>query len=124
MAKLAKTELRLVAQELGLIESTSARQEKNGTMAFVDPVTSSTTLTTSYTVHSNGYIRRNFEYRNRHGLNPHRDRYQLNRTHKTTRESVYGREYTTTDRIMATPLEQVAILFKSTINFRKNKNNK
>ena len=113
MAKLAKTELRLVAQELGLIESTSARQEKNGTMAFVDPVTSSTTLTTSYTVHSNGYIRRNFEYRNRHGLNPHRDRYQLNRT----ATSQYGGR----ERIMATPLEQVAILFKSTINFRKNK---
>lgn len=122
MANLSKPELRLVAQELGLMECTGTRQENNGTMAFVDPVASTTTCTVTYTVHTNGYVRRNFSYKNRHGLNPRRECYQLNRTRKTTRKSTYdGREYVMTERIMATPLEQVAILFKSTINYRKNK---
>lgn len=119
MAKLAKTELRLVAQELGLIESTNARQEKNGTMEFIDPVTSTQACITSYTVHSNGYIRRKFTYANptwTRGV----EHYQLNRT---TKEAAYWEGPRMTVRIMATPLEQVAILFKSTINFR-NKNNK
>ncbi len=119
MAKLAKTELRLVAQELGLIESTNARQEKNGTMEFIDPVTSTQACITSYTVHSNGYIRRKFTYANPTwtcGV----EHYQLNRT---TKEAAYWEGPRMTVRIMATPLEQVAILFKSTINFR-NKNNK
>lgn len=121
MANLAKTELRLVAQELGLIECTGTRQKNNGTMAFVDPVASEYHRTVKYTVHSNGYVRRNFLYKNRARLSQRRECYQLNRTRKTARKSVYGREYTGVERIMATPLEQVTILFKSTINYRKNK---
>lgn len=115
MAKLAKTELRMVAQELGLIESTNAKQEKNGTMAFVDPVASTAGCIVSYTIHTNGYIRRKFEYA--HEAWPTKNgHYQLNRTERNT--SKYGKELT--KRIMATPLEQVAILFKSTINYRNN----
>ena len=116
MAKLAKTELRMVAQELGLIESTNDRQEKNGTMAFVDPVASTTRCIVSYTIHSNGYIRRKFSYTNP-TIYRNVEQYQLNRTNTTTYRD--GRK--NVERIMATPLEQVAILFKSTINFRKNK---
>jgi len=116
MPKLAKTELRLVAQELGLIESTNAQQERNGTMAFVDPVCSTTTCIMSYTIHSNGYIRRKFTYTNPNWIR-NVEQYQLNRTNITRDRD--GRN--ATQRIMATPLEQVAILFKSTINYRKNK---
>jgi len=121
MANLAKPELRLVAQELGLIESTNSRQARNGTMAFIDPVCSTSKCITSYTVHTNGYVRRKFTWANPTWYR-NVEQYQLNRTRKTTRKSTYnGREYTMTERIMATPLEQVAILFKSTINYRKNK---
>ena len=122
MPKLAKTELRLVAQELGLIESTNNRQERNGTMAFVDPVMSTQECRMSYTVHSNGYIRRKFEYANPTWYR-NVDHYQLNRTQEVPR---IGSDWTRSAkrRIMATPLEQVAILFKSTINFRKRNNNK
>ncbi len=116
MANLAKSELRLVAQELGLIESTNARQEKNGTMEFIDPVMSTTRCIMSYTVHSNGYIRRKFSYTNP-TMYLNVEHYQINRTKRYTDR--FGRQLT--ERIMATPLEQVAILFKSTINFRKNK---
>lgn len=119
MANLAKTELRMVAQELGLIESTNSRQERNGTMAFVDPIMSTQDCIMSYTIHSNGYIRRKFVYANPTWTR-HQNHYQLNRQERTPDK--YGRY--ATKRIMATPLEQVAILFKSTINFRKNNNNK
>lgn len=122
MPKIAKTELRLVAQELGLIESTNARQERNGTMAFIDPVCSTTKCIMSYTIHSNGYIRRKFSYA--HPTWTRRDEhYQLNRTQEVPR---IGSDWTRSAkrRIMATPLEQVAILFKSTINYRKRNNNK
>jgi len=116
MANLAKTELRMVAQELGLIESTNARQEKNGTMAFIDPVMSTQNCIMSYTIHTNGYIRRKFEYAEQHWYSQNQH-YQSNRTINT----VHPNGGKSTQRIPATPLEQVAILFKSTINYRKNK---
>ena len=120
MPKLAKTELRLVAQELGLIESTNAKQERNGTMAFIDPVMSTTSCIMSYTIHENGYVRRKFQKTHEVLDTNHywpTEHYQLNRTNITRDRD--GRN--ATQRIMATPLEQVAILFKSTINYRKNK---
>ena len=117
MANLKTSELRTVAQELGLIESTTARQEKNGTMAFVDPVMSTKDCIMSYTIHSNGYVRRKFEYKESSWPYNQNAHYQLNRTDITkTRD---GRRHTA--RILATPLEQVAILYLSTINYRKNK---
>lgn len=123
MPKLAKTELRLVAQELGLIESTTPTQKKNGTMAFIDPVMSSSTSIMSYTIHTNGYVRRKFQ-KTSYSIDTNRywptEHYQLNRTQEVPR---IGSDWTRSAkrRIMATPLEQVAILFKSTINYRKNK---
>ena len=107
MANLKSTELRQIAQELGLIENTGARHMRNGTLSFVDPVASTTNCTVSYSVHSNGYVRRNFRYAGWPNIC-----YQLNRTRK---------EDNRTRRILATPLEQVAILYLSTINYRKNK---
>jgi len=117
MANLKSTELRQIAQELGLIENTGARHMRNGTLSFVDPVASTTNCTVSYSVHSNGYVRRNFRYAGWPNIC-----YQLNRTRKVKRVSQYsGTTYSVTERILATPLEQVAILYLSTINYRKNK---
>lgn len=47
-----------VAKELGLINSTSERQVKNGTIELTDPVASRTNCRVTYTLHENGYIRR------------------------------------------------------------------
>lgn len=47
-----------VAEELGLINSTSDRQVKNGTIELTDPVTSRANQRVTYTLHENGYIRR------------------------------------------------------------------
>lgn len=124
MTNLKITELRQIAQELGLIENTGTRHKNNGTLSFLDPVASTSTLTVSYSVHSNGYVRRNFR------VSPNSrftfGCYQLNRTRKVEKIYQYsGNTYIKTiktERIMATPLEQVAILFLSTINYRKNKN--
>ena len=125
MTNLKTTELRQIAQELGLIENTGTRHKNNGTLSFLDPVASTTTLTVSYSVHSNGYVRRNFRVSRNLKLNA-LGCYQLNRTRKVEKISQYsGNTYIKTiktERIMATPLEQVAILFLSTINYRKNKN--
>jgi hypothetical protein len=111
MAKLKTSELRQIAQELGLIENTGTRQKNNGTISFADPVVSTQDCIVSYTIHSNGYIRRKFEYANPtwYRQNQH---YQLNRQVKYNGM---------TARLLATPLEQVAILYLSTINYRKNK---
>jgi len=109
MANLKTSELRQIAQELGLIENTGTRQKNNGTLSFVDPVASTENLLVSYTVHTNGYIRRNFKYRNAPAFNTC---YQLNRQVKYNGM---------TQRLLATPLEQVAILYLSTVNYRKNK---
>ncbi len=111
MAKLKTSELRQIAQELGLIENTGTRQKNNGTLSFVDPVASTENMLVSYTVHTNGYIRRNFKYRKQNWYNQNTC-YQLNRQVKYNGM---------TQRLLATPLEQVAILYLSTVNYRKNK---
>lgn len=98
-----------VAEEIGLINATNSRHENNGTIAYIDPVVSSTSCVVTYTLHTNGYLRRNFRYSNRHGLNPRRDCYQLNPIKRTN----LG-----TERIMMSPLEQLGKLTTSVISYR------
>lgn len=47
-----------VAEELGLINTSSERQVANGTIELTDPVTSRPNHRVTYTLHENGYIRR------------------------------------------------------------------
>ena len=121
MVNLKTANLNQVAEELGLINSTSPTQRRNGTVSYIDPVTSTTAVTIMYTVHSNGYVRRNFRYSKNNKFNTC---YQLNRTRKNYNTiEINGKHIhlQSTERILATPLEQVAILYLSTINYRKNK---
>jgi len=123
MVNLKTANLNQVAEELGLINSTSPTQRRNGTVSYIDPVTSTTAVTIMYTVHSNGYVRRNFKYRKQNWYNKNTC-YQLNRTRKNYNTiEINGKSFRheSTERILATPLEQVAILYLSTINYRKNK---
>ena len=111
MKKVLAAELRMVAAEKGLIECTSPRQEQRGTLAFVDPVVSTDQTLVQYTIHTSGYVRRKIEYlslRSYRSNTP--DNYQLNRTYRTPQG---------VERILATPLEQVAIFYKSINSYRE-----
>lgn len=103
-----------VAEGLGLQNYTNSRHEKNGTIAYRDPVTGCI-----YTLHSNGYIRRTTVWVNHRGYS-WRQCYQLNRTEKGEYVSPYtGDVYPTTNRVMMSPWEQLGKLASSTISFRK-----
>lgn len=60
--KTFRTDVDRIAEELGLINTTSARQVKNGTIELTDPVTSTTEGRVTYTLHENGYIRRRIHF--------------------------------------------------------------
>lgn len=104
-----------VAEELGLLEATNSRHEKNGTIAYTDPVTGCI-----YTLHTNGYIRRTTQYFSRHGYSRQRFRqvYQLNRTCRKARYGDGKWQYST-ERVMMSPWEQLGKLASSTISFRE-----
>lgn len=94
-----------VAEELGLLNATNARHEKNGTIAYIDPVTN-----VVYTLHTNGYIRRTFRSLIRYNGYMQNLTYQLNPTRKSNGS---------TERIMMTPWEQLGKLATSVISYRK-----
>lgn len=60
--KTFKDDVQRIADELGLIVTTSSRQEKNGTVELTDPVISNTRHLVVYTLHENGNIRRRHHY--------------------------------------------------------------
>ena len=84
---------------LGLVETTSKTQQKNGTRRFHDPITNC-----DYLSYSSGYIRRaytsesNFPWFSSPRI--HRTIYQLNKTRKGIFESSSGKKYECTERIM------------------------
>lgn len=94
-----------VAEEIGLLNATNSRHEKNGTIAYIDPVTS-----TVYTLHTNGYIRRTHRRVRWYGGYKQNETYQLNPTRKTQSGS--------TERIMMSPWEQLGKLTTSVISYR------
>jgi len=100
-----------VAEELGLLEATNSRHEKNGTIAYTDPVTGCI-----YTLHTNGYIRRTTRYFSPHGAT-FRQVYQLNPTRKVRYGD--GKWQYSTERVMMSPWEQLGKLTSSTISFRE-----
>jgi len=98
-----------VAEEIGLLNATNPRHEKNGTIAYIDPVTS-----TVYTLHTNGYIRRTHRRRMWYRGTMQSVTYQLNPVKRTQ-----GRN----ERVMMSHWEQLGKLTTSVISYRKNNGN-
>lgn len=96
-----------VAEELGLINTTSKRQAANGTIELTDPVTSSTNQRVTYTLHENGYIRRRIHL----GGSP----YLLNRRPFTLTPGGFRRYSSATP---AGPNEQLGILTARVLKYR------
>jgi hypothetical protein len=93
-----------VAEEIGLLNATNPRHEKNGTIAYIDPVTSAV-----YTLHTNGYIRRTHRRRMWYRGTMQNVTYQLNPVRITQGRNV---------RIMMSPWEQLGKLTTSVISYR------
>ena len=89
-----------LGEALGLKFISSNRQVQNGTLRFYDPV-----MHCAYSLYESGYVRRETNVSGRI--------YQLNQVkrHKTP----YGWR---SERLLATPLEQLGILAKSVLLFR------
>jgi hypothetical protein len=112
-----------IAEELGLINTTSARQVKNGTIELTDPVTSTTNKRITYTLHENGYIRRRIHF----GPNArhicgflygtgYSQSYPLN--YRPSRNTSRG--FKTYDRpVPAGPIEQIGILTNRVLKYRQ-----
>ena len=97
-------------QALGLVETTSETQLKNGTRRFYDPIT-----TCDYMSYESGYIRREYFTTSWRNDKPFRTIYQLNPTHKI--DTKWGES---TQRIMITdPNERLDRLAKAAANYRK-----
>lgn len=105
-------------QSLGLIETTSKTQAKNGTQCFHDPI-----VNCDYLSYESGYVRRAFAATSSWYGRPTRTIYQLNKTRKGVYE-YKGRSYDTTERIMIPNnqdrLERIA---HCVATYRNNKNN-
>lgn len=94
-------------ETLGLIELTSKRQAKNGTLRFHDPITGC-----DYFSYANGYVRRKPK---------HTSIYQLNKKITVKRESQYraGTFFICYERIMEMSEEKrIDIIARATVNFR------
>jgi hypothetical protein len=100
-----------VAEEIGLTNTTSPRQIKNGTIELTDQSISNSRKRVIYTLHENGYIRRRIFY---YRMFASDHSYTLNR--RTSTKNSYGhRNYTITP---AGPIEQLGILVNSVLKYR------
>ena len=102
-------------ETLGLIETTSKTQKKNGTRCFHDDITKC-----DYLTYSSGYVRRAYTSKSYYG-DVLRTIYQLNPT-KKVREYYKGDEYQMTERILIhNPGYRIHLLSKAVVNYRNNK---
>jgi hypothetical protein len=92
------------ASNYGLTVDTNERQAKNGTISLYDPLGPC-----RYTLHTNGYVRRKY-------LSG--DQYQLNRV-KMVKAVHSNITFVTTERIPASPNEQLGILASVIPSYRK-----
>jgi hypothetical protein len=90
-----------VAATLNLVEVTTERQRTNGTRAFIDDSLEDAAL---YTVHPNGYVRRQ---------TGNGSRYQLNRKSEATRDNGLTRILSNSAN------ESAGILFRGVTNYRQ-----
>ena len=121
--KTFRTDVDRIAEELGLINTTSARQVKNGTIELTDPVTSTTEGRVTYTLHENGYIRRriHFNPNARHVCGflygtGYSQSYPLNR--RPSKTSPYGFKIYESPT-PAGPMEQLGILTNRVLKYRE-----
>lgn len=103
-------------EALGLIETTSEVQRRNGTRRFHDPIT-----TCDYMSYESGYIRREYVTTSWRTGSPLRTMYQLNPTRKGEYVSPYtGRKSDTVERVMIhDPNERLERIAKAVANYRK-----
>lgn len=121
-------EVNTLAMYLGLEDTTSARQQRNGTLEYKDMEfgfdEEATGYEVYYTLYPNGYIRRRIKYSGREYSNE--QIYQLNRVEHITQDMRYtpaGKEWGITEiktkrMVMASPPEQLGILFTAVRNYR------
>jgi hypothetical protein len=99
---------------MGLEFISTPRQVENGTLCFYDPETD-----TRYSLHESGYVRRHI--RTSDWMEEWKT-YQLNRTTQATVIYVNSRgkeqSYDCTQRILATPDEQLAIFVRRVLSYR------
>ena len=104
-------------EALGLVETTSNTQKKNGTRAFFDSITNCT-----YLSYESGYIRRSYMTTLWQTGEPHRTLYQLNSTRQTLKTfNSFGKSYTynVTERILIdSETERIERLAKAAANYR------
>jgi hypothetical protein len=100
-----------IADELGLIESTSPKQKEMGTLEFVDPVTSSEGFALKYQLNESGWVRRREEYISRSGRKL-RSMASLLNERVTTKT---GKTY----RVRAERNEQLGLFIKNVVKYRK-----
>lgn len=110
-----------VAEELGLINTTSDRQVKNGTIELTDPVVSWQNHKVTYTLHENGYIRRRLHLGGSKHIcgfthaNGYSQSYLLN--HRPAAKNQYGfKRYK--PATLAGPIEQLGILTNRVLKYR------
>jgi hypothetical protein len=101
----------VLAEELGLIESTSKRQKELGTLEFVDPVASSEGLAVRYQMSESGWTRRREVYTSASGRK-WRSLGQLLNERVTTKT---GKTF----RVRAERNEQLALLLRGVVSYRK-----
>ena len=111
-----------VAEELGLINTSSERQVTNGTIELTDPVTSRINHRVTYTLHENGYIRRRIHLGGSqhpcgfiHDDDGYSQSYLLN--HRPATKNEYGGK-TYGNNIPAGPNEQLGILTNRVLKYR------
>jgi hypothetical protein len=106
-----------VAKELKLKFCSTRRQVENGTLMFKDRELKNV----MYSLHESGYVRRHTL--NRWSWVDRYDHYQLNKTTKAERYVYINPQKTLTVkdtvRILAGPEEQLGILVKAVVNYRK-----
>ena len=99
-------------KSLGLVETTSSTQKKNGTIRFHDPIANC-----DYMSYESGYIRREYSTKSSWGSN--RAIYQLNPQKKAKR--IWNEiEYNVTERILIhNPNYRLELLTRAVANYRK-----
>jgi hypothetical protein len=99
-------------EALGLVETTSKTQKKNGTVCYHDPITDC-----DYLSYKSGYVRRAYTTKSQYG-NGTRTIYQLN-PQKKGRRFYKETEYEVTERILIhNPGYRMHLLSRAAVNYR------
>jgi hypothetical protein len=107
----------LKLKALGLVETTSKTQKKNGTVCYYDPIADC-----DYLSYASGYVRRAYTKPAYYYSGLHRTIYQLN-PQKKGRRFWNETEYEVTERILIhNPKYRLELISRSVSNYRKHLN--